>query len=78
MIIWGLLCAYSLSIGCSIIIHWLFTWIWLFDVYLWQEGEGEKQHIIYNRPQGVASSPSEGGFIGRWDGVREFMGGRGK
>ena len=45
------------------IIHGLFTWIWLFDDYLWQEGGeggGEKEHI-YNRPKGgLVPPPKEG------------------
>ena len=62
-IIWWLFCAYLLIIGYAMIIHWQFTWIWLFDDYLWQGGgDGEKQHI-YNRPQGVTSSPTEGGLV---------------
>ena len=53
------------------IIHGLFTRIWLFDVYLCQEGgggggggEGEKEHI-YNRPKGgLVPPPKEGLWVG--------------
>ena len=49
------------------IIQGLFNGIWLFDDYLWQEGEGgggegggEKEHI-YNRPKGgLVPPPKEG------------------
>ena len=44
------------------------TGIWLFDVYLWQEGEGggeggEMEHI-YNQPKGGLVPPPKEGLCG--------------
>ena len=42
------------------------TGIWLFDVYLWQEGGGEggeKEHI-YNHPKGGLVPPPKEGLWG--------------